>query len=215
MWSFGEVAPVATTIVAILEGMLIVFSWVAVHFGKDKTSKLHRYIRDRLVSNKGISRNLLHKYSDFPGSIVEIYLEEIHNRESFHIEGGRIVAANSKTNEVFGRPPKDESLIGLNGEGLLSIIRKWMNADDFLAFVEDQNRLYDDLMYDKSCRATVPIRFNGSHPRFPNARFLPIIAGYGTVEKESKPSRLLHVVYLDLDVIGPVVRSEMKLRHDN
>lgn len=212
--AFKEIGGIYGGVIAIfamLEFMWIVYSGASVHFGMNKSTRLLKYMRDRLISNRNISKKLLSDNSIFANFIIEVNLAKIQNRRRLEIEGGWVVSANATAHRVFGVPPDSEELIGLGGEQLLSRIRAWMDPEDFYFLVEDQHRVYDDLLNSKHCRAKVPIKFNDAHPfaEFRYSMLLPIVVGYGTVEREDKTSRLLHVTYLDLREVAPIANKYM------
>lgn len=175
-------------ITAIVETVFLIYSAIYVRQG---TNKLSRFIRDQIVSDNYIAGRIVRHNSYLESTVITVHDED----ESL---GGTIRSASARANEFFGQELEGNSLIGKNGKDLLFLLREWMEPSDFNAFVDDQERLYKELIENKEIQAKVPIRFNSKHPKRPNGVYFPIVVSAISSGKKSNASRILHVIYLDL-----------------
>jgi hypothetical protein len=113
-----------------------------------------------------------------------------------------IVAMNAKACEYYGLKRGSNELIGASLQTLLARLQAWVDQPDFERLVADQRRAGRQFAAEKYAVATVPVRFNNTHPydAFKNRSFLSVMT-------DAKPRHVAKgtevffavVLYLDLD----------------
>jgi len=121
--------------------------------------------------------------------------------ESAKIKVGSIDAARFYGFGSYGL----DRLKGKTLTDLLAIVEKYMEPADFRAFVDDQVRVATEYQERGGAWASVPIRFNQSHPEreFRGRTFYPIISHSILESRGEEQEDYIHVLYVDTANVPP------------
>ena len=124
-------------------------------------------------------------------------------RQNKAIIGMDLFRANHRAHRFFNWP-ETKSLSGVSGAELIDRLRYWVNENDIETFVEDQNRLAQNLTLGRECLAKVPIRINDQHPytEFRGQSFMPVIVSFsGKFSIDEHVEELVAVTYFNLSTL--------------
>lgn len=92
----------------------------------------------------------------------------------------------------------------VKGSDLFCKTSSWVNAGDFETLKEDQERIFNNLILGKECRALIPVRFNNLHPHaeFRGQSFIPIIVAFsGKFAIDDHVEELIAITYINLSIL--------------
>lgn len=129
-----------------------------------------------------------------------VILSEVDNEGM--ISYPRLYAANPAAHSFYNRiyeENEESSLRNMIWKDLLDIIKEWMDPDDLAWFLKDQERVQEELKKGIPALATVPIKFNDTHPIFPDKEFYIVIANEMTRVDDKKTKKFMTILYIKFD----------------
>lgn len=135
--------------------------------------------------------------SVLPGIVESIWPMAIVRCEfSDRIRHVEFVAVNNRARDLFGI----RSNIDIpRPEEVLNRVSNWMNPSDYLDLLDDQKRMFSELLPRHPFIARVPIHFNATHPsaNCKNKRFFPVILEHSRESNETGDNLLMCILYID------------------
>lgn len=163
-----------------------------------------KWLKRLLISDEDVSARLTNYRSYHPVTVV------LAVKKNGQLTDATIRAASGSAEEFYGFATASNALQGKRTQELFTTLARYMTADDYKAFVTDQERLLADYREGLEAYAKVPIRFNEEHPmdKFKNKCFVPIIVGLsGEHDVNGGKAEDLTVLYLNAEKVLPPLRN--------
>ena len=157
-----------------------------------------KIFKNLVVSDKDIIENLSRIESYHAVTIVFTV------KRKKEITKVKLTGHSIEANSFYGLAADSKRLLEMDGDDFWNQLEQYMDRKDFLAMKKDQTRVYEDYAADRNAYAKVPIKFNKTHPEYPNKSFLPIIVGLTppkqTSDEDEREQRMT-IMYLDMSII--------------
>ena len=122
-----------------------------------------------------------------------------------------LTGGSSRAAKLFGFEAAnvEGKLAGKSGTEAVKILGKYMDKEDYEAFVDDQIEVFKNYGDGKLAIAKIPVLFNEKHQYYKNEAFLPVIVNLGrkTRKEEDRSERLILIAYLRMEILVPAVRE--------